>query len=107
MAAHPEDQPGVAAVPGGAAVPAEEAPRFLVVLVAHQDAHPPLFAAVPPSVVADPRRRGPAVRYRGRQLRQRPSPPPLVLLPHHREEQGTRTVHHRDVGEPPVAVVRD
>lgn len=78
MLAHPEDQAGILAVPAVAHVVREEAPRVPVVLIAHQDAD--------------------TARLAGVGLH--------VLLPDHRQKQGTSRVHNRDVREEPMAVIR-
>lgn len=82
MVPHPENQPGVFAVPTAALVMAEKAPGMAVVLVLHENPHP-----TPARPVADILARG------------------HVLLPDDAEEQGTGAVHDGDVGELPVLVV--
>lgn len=108
MAAHPEDELSVAAVPAAAAVPAEETPGLLVVFVTHQYAYAAGLAAVPAAIVG---RSGRGHRCRrgdgGGQLRDAPYAASLVFLPDHREKQRSRAVHDCDIGEFPIAVVRN
>ena len=81
VGAHPEDEAGVAAVPGAALELGEEGPGVAVVLVGHEDAD----AAEPV---------GPLVGVVDH-----------VFLPDHREEEGARGAHDGDVGQDPLAVV--
>lgn len=67
----------VLAVPAVTPVVGKEAPRELVVLILHENADAPSLARL--------------ILH--------------VFLPDHRQEQWTRGIHDRDVGEEPVAVV--
>ena len=44
---YPEDQPGIPSVPTTSSMDVEETPGMSVVLVGHEDPHPPRFAGRP------------------------------------------------------------
>lgn len=74
---YPEDQARILAVPAVTPVVGEEAPRELVVLVLHENAHAPSLTR--------------SIAH--------------ILFPDDRQEQRSGRVHNGDVWEEPVAVV--
>lgn len=77
LVTYPEDQVRILAVPAVTPVVGEEAPRELVVLVLHENAHAPSLTG--------------SIAH--------------ILFPDDRQEQRSGRVHDGDVWEEPVAVV--
>lgn len=78
-------------------MPPEESPRLFVIFVPHQYPYSPRFTAIPAACTLPPKDRGAGDR--------RGSAAALVFLPDDAEEERAGTVHDRNVGEFPVAVV--
>lgn len=100
MPAHPKHQSRVLPMPTAPPMPAKKGPRLSIILIRHQDPHPPHFATIP-----SPRRRSTGAQNTSDGITG--PAPPLVFLPDDGEEEWARAVHDGDVGKLPVAVVGD
>lgn len=97
MPPHPENKPRITPMPTAPTVPPEESPRLLVVLIPHQHPDPMILRAIPPATAS----------RRSKERSDLATASALVFLPDDGEKEGAGRIHDCNVGQLPVAVVRD